>query len=390
MVPVKGKTYSFLGLWALLSIIPACSDSCGTTHGNPARQASVAASPTWAAAYGPPQLLDTEAWFQQRKSDSALPSGALVDALLLCEITTTGQWDPNSDPDLQVGIQFGSEQEIKIQGPNDRSQVYVSTALTRLKAGTKVHLRVWDYDSYSVHEFIGQGETVYQNKFPLIFHDKHMKASCVLVPANDVDIHLQSSLQAFEPLLKQMEEHSHFHVLATDCGFPHDEVGKTKRQLLDIAAHRGWNIPPLRTKLAAFESWEHNWYIKTTRAVQHYWQQSAKREFTLQGIQFSFLSQECKHGACVVQVRLKNTTPQAQSVQGHWVSTTGRWLPALASPVASALAQPVARIDLPAKANWQVTFSLETQQEPKEPLRLIHLLVGPTLNAPSSGILRVD
>ena len=123
-----------------------------------------------------PKLYDSTRIY---KGLPARDAESLDDALLVCHAIFTGSWDFLGAPDVTLRFALGKQPAVKLWGPEDHYDFYVSIPRIHLRNGDRVEITAWDRDVTKV-EYIGVGRGRYDGHLPLTVTGIGVRRSSVM------------------------------------------------------------------------------------------------------------------------------------------------------------------------------------------------------------------
>ncbi|HEY2748865.1 MAG TPA: hypothetical protein VGL86_29795 [Polyangia bacterium] len=185
----------------------------------------------------------------------------LDDALLVCHAIVRGSWDFLGAPDVTLRFVLGKEPAIKLWGPEDHSDFYVSIPRIHLAAGDRVDVTAWDRDVTKV-EYIGVAHGRYDGHLPLHVTSHWFDLDCNAVETDE-------ALTLARPHLDRIDER----LAAFEAARPDAAVWDYGRSLGDgaikgrfyvgtmryAAGAVGWDHPEVRARVARLAAAEVAW-----------------------------------------------------------------------------------------------------------------------------------
>ena len=142
-----------------------------------------------------PKLYDNTRIFKRLQQRDA---ARLDDVLLVCHAMVRGNWDFLGGPDVTFRFVLGKEPPIKLWGPEDHWDFYVSIPRIHLANGDRVEVTAWDRDVTKV-EYIGVARGRYDGHLPLQVTSRWFDVDCNAVEADE-------ALQLARPHLDRIDE----------------------------------------------------------------------------------------------------------------------------------------------------------------------------------------
>lgn len=185
----------------------------------------------------------------------------LDDALLVCHARFTGSWDFFGAPDVTLRFALGKEPAVKLWGPEDHYDFYVSIPRIRLASGDRVEITAWDRDVTKV-EYIGVGRGRYDGHLPLTVTARWFTIECNAVEMDE-------ALRLARPHLDRIDER-----LATfeaarpdaavyDYGRPGSDDAIKGRFYVGTMRYAagaiGWDHPEIRARVERLAAAESAW-----------------------------------------------------------------------------------------------------------------------------------
>ena len=185
----------------------------------------------------------------------------LDDALLVCHAMFTGSWDFLGAPDVTLRFVLGKEPAVKLWGPEDHYDFYVSIPRIHLRAGDRVDVTAWDRDVTKV-EYIGVGHGRYDGHLPLTVTGRWFTIDC-----NAVE--MEEALQLARPHLDRIDERigmleaARPDAAAWDYGRPSGDDAIKGRFYVGTMRYAagaiGWDHPEVRSRVERLAAAEVAW-----------------------------------------------------------------------------------------------------------------------------------
>lgn len=189
MQPIRGALFAVVALFATGA--EAAPHKLGPWGEDPAVVPDYAPAEERRA----PKLYDNTRIY---KGLQAREAESLDDALLVCHASFTGSWDFLGAPDVTLRFVLGKQPAVKLWGPEDHYDFYVSIPRIHLHNGDRVEVTAWDRDVTKV-EYIGVGRGRYDGRLPLTVTGRWFTIDC-----NAVE--MEEALQLARPHLDRIDE----------------------------------------------------------------------------------------------------------------------------------------------------------------------------------------
>ncbi len=185
----------------------------------------------------------------------------LDDVLLVCHAMVRGTWDFLGAPDVTLRFALGKEPPIKLWGPEDHSDFYVSIPRIHLATGDRVDVTAWDRDVTKV-EYIGIAHARYDGHLPLHVTSHWFDLDCNAVEADEALTLARPHLDRIDERLAALEA-ARPDAAAWDYGRPtgdgaikgHFYVGTMRY----AAGAVGWDHPEVRARVERLAAAEAAW-----------------------------------------------------------------------------------------------------------------------------------
>ena len=185
----------------------------------------------------------------------------LDDVLLVCHANVRGNWDFLGGPDVTLRFVLGKEPPIKLWGPEDHSDFYVSIPRIHLAAGDRVEVTAWDRDVTKV-EYIGVGHGRYDGHLPLHVTSHWFDLDCNAVEADEALTLARPHLDRIDARLAAFEA-AQPNAAHYDYGRPSDDsaikghfyVGTMRY----AAGAVGWDHPEVRARVERLAAADAAW-----------------------------------------------------------------------------------------------------------------------------------
>jgi hypothetical protein len=168
----------------------------------------------------------------------------LDDVLLVCHAQVTGNWDFLGAPDVTLRFVFGKQPPIKLWGPEDHSDFYVSIPRVHLATGDRIDITAWDRDVTKV-EYIGVGHGRYDGHLPLEVTSRWFTIDCNAVEMDE-------ALQLARPHLDRIDER----ITALEAARPDAATWDYGRPTTDAAVKGHFYVGTMRYAAGAI-GWDH-------------------------------------------------------------------------------------------------------------------------------------
>ncbi|HEX9104535.1 MAG TPA: hypothetical protein VF997_20125 [Polyangia bacterium] len=185
----------------------------------------------------------------------------LEDVLLLCHASVRGSWDFFGAPDVTLRFVFGKQPPIKLWGPEDHSDFYVSIPRVHLASGDRVDVTAWDRDVTKV-EYIGVGHGRYDGHLPLQVTGRWFTLDCNAVEMDEALALARPHLDRIDERIATLEA-ARPDVVKWDYGRPASDAAVRGRFYVGTmryaAGALGWDHPEVRARVARLAAAEAAW-----------------------------------------------------------------------------------------------------------------------------------
>jgi hypothetical protein len=185
----------------------------------------------------------------------------LDDVLLVCHAMVRGTWDFLGAPDVTFRFVLGKEPPIKLWGPEDHSDFYISIPRIHLATGDRIDVTAWDRDVTTV-EYIGVAHARYDGSLPLHVTSRWFDLDCNAVEADEALTLARPHLDRIDERLATIEA-ARPDAAVWDYGRPtgdsaikgHFYVGTMRY----AAGAVGWDHPEVRARIERLAAAEAAW-----------------------------------------------------------------------------------------------------------------------------------
>jgi hypothetical protein len=185
----------------------------------------------------------------------------LDDALLVCHAMFTGSWDFFGAPDVTLRFVLGKQPAVKLWGPEDHYDFYVSIPRIHLKSGDRVEVTAWDRDVTKV-EYIGVGHGRYDGHLPLTVTGKWFTIDCNAVEMEEALLLARPHLDRIDERIGTLEA-ARPDGAAWDYGRPNDDGAIKGRFYVGTMRYAagaiGWDHPEVRARVERLAAAEAAW-----------------------------------------------------------------------------------------------------------------------------------
>jgi hypothetical protein len=212
------------------------------------------------------------------KEMARLPSEITLDrvdqGVLLCRFHVTdppgNPWDAFAGPDLAFQLAVGHAHPIRLWGPENHSNAYVSVPRFSFARGDVLHIDGWDRD-VSSDTYIGGGTVTFDGKLPVRFESQWMTVECTALTHEQAEEVARPMLAAIDADLDLLEKERPDEKRADLGGEPGIENtlkgmfhGGGSTPLRYAAGALGWEDPAIQQRLSRLRTFDDRW--RTARA----------------------------------------------------------------------------------------------------------------------------
>jgi len=214
--------------------------------------------------YAPPEERRAPKLYDNTRIYRGLPArdaAELDDALLVCHARFTGSWDFFGAPDVTLRFVLGKQPAVKLWGPEDHYDFYVSIPRIHLRNGDRVEVTAWDRDVTKV-EYIGVGRGRFDGHLPLTVTGRWFTIDC-----NAVE--MEEALELARPHLDRIDERigtleaARPDAAAWDYGRPGNDGAIKGRFYVGTMRYAagaiGWDHPEVRARVERLAAAEAAW-----------------------------------------------------------------------------------------------------------------------------------
>lgn len=205
-----------------------------------------------------PKLYDNTRVFQRLPAREA---ARLDDALLVCHVSVRGTWDFFGAPDVTLRFVLGKGPAIRLWGPEDHSDFYVSIPRIHLASGDRVDVTAWDRD-VTKDEYIGVAHGRYDGQLPLRVTSKWFDLECNAVEPDEALALARPHLDRIDERLSSLEAARPDPALY-DYGRPTTDGAIKGRFYVGTmryaAGALGWDHPEVRARVERLAAAEADW-----------------------------------------------------------------------------------------------------------------------------------